>query len=277
VQTITSPQNGHIKEVIKLSKRSVRDQRRLTVVEGLREASRALDNHVIPQEVYFCPDLVKGADASAWRSRLHLLEEQHQTQLYEVTAEVFAKIAYREESDGLLLVIPYLERQLAQVPLRTHPLLCVIEGVEKPGNLGAILRTADAAGVDGVIVCAGATDLHNPNVVRASLGTLFTVAVVEATSAAAISWLRQHGITIVATTPEATQRFTAVDLSGPVAIVMGNEASGLGAEWLAAADLQVSIPMHGVADSLNLATATALLLYEAVRQRHPQPAKVNPA
>jgi len=142
----------------------------------------------------------------------------------------------------------------------------VIDRPEKPGNLGAILRTADAAGVDGVIVCGG-VDVYNPNVVRASLGTLFTVPVAEATPEAAIAWLRQRGIRLVATTPDAVTPYTAVDLTGPVAIVMGSEAEGLSAQWLAAADVRVVIPMFGQADSLNLATATALLLYEVVRQR----------
>ncbi len=143
----------------------------------------------------------------------------------------------------------------------------VIEGVEKPGNLGAILRTADAAGVDGLIVCAGATDLHNPNVIRASLGTLFTVPIAEATTNDAIAWLHANKIQIIAAAPDATERYTKVDLTHPVAIVMGSEAHGLGTAWRAAADRLVSIPMHGRADSLNLATATALLLYEVRRQR----------
>jgi TrmH family RNA methyltransferase len=150
--------------------------------------------------------------------------------------------------------------------MRNPPFLAVIDRPEKPGNLGAILRTADAAGVDGVIV-SGGVDVHNPNVVRASLGTIFTVPVAEATVDTAIAWLRQHDIRLVATTPEAVTPYTAVDLTGPVAIVMGNEAEGLSAQWLAAADLHVVIPMFGQADSLNLATATALLLYEVVRQR----------
>jgi TrmH family RNA methyltransferase len=191
----------------------------------------------------------------------------HAPALFEVTPEVFARLAYREGSDGLLLVIPYLDRALSQIPLSTTPFLCIIEGVEKPGNLGAILRTADAAGVDGVIVCSGATDLHNPNVVRASLGALFTVPVAECTSAEAIDWLHEHDIRIVATTPEAPISYFNTDLTGPTAVVMGNEAHGLGEAWLAAANEAVSIPMHGAADSLNLATATALLLYEVVRQR----------
>jgi RNA methyltransferase, TrmH family len=275
VNRITSLQNQRIKEVVKLARRSIRDERRLTLVEGLREVRRALANGVIPVEAYLCPAVVNPADLAEFSRLQQLLAEQFSVQCYEVTPEVFAKLAYREGSDGVLLVIPYLERRLDDLPLGTPPFLCVIEGVEKPGNLGAILRTADAAGVDGVIVCAGATDLHNPNVIRASLGTLFTVPVVEAPTPAAVNWLHGRGVQIVATTPIATQLYTDADLTGPVAVVMGSEASGLGEEWLAAATTQVAIPMLGVADSLNLATATALLLYEVVRQRAINPIKTE--
>jgi TrmH family RNA methyltransferase len=276
VTRITSLQNQRIKEVVKLARRSIRDERRLTLVEGLREACHALANGVIPVEAYLCPAVVNPADLAEFSRLQQLLVEQFAVQWYEVTPEVFAKIAYREGSDGLLLVIPYLERRLADLPLGTPPFLCVIEGVEKPGNLGAILRTADAAGVDGVIVCAGATDLHNPNVIRASLGALFTVPVVEVATPEAIAWLRQHNIQIVAAMPAATQLYTDADLTGSVAVVMGSEATGLGEEWLAAATVQVAIPMLGSANSLNLATATALMLYEVVRQRRLNLAKENP-
>lgn len=265
---IASPQNQHIKDVVKLAKHAERQARRVTTVEGLREITRALAYGIVPTEVYVCPELVKNGEADVILAQLQTFAQNRQTALFEVTPEVFAKIAYRDNSDGLLLVIPYLERTLAQLPLGTPPFLAIIEGVEKPGNLGAILRTADAAGVDGVLICTGATDLHNPNVIRASLGTLFTVPVVEASTTATLAWLRQHQIQIVATTPDAETLYTAVDMTGPIAIVMGSEAEGLGAAWLAVADQAVRIPMYGAADSLNLATSTALLLYEAIRQRH---------
>jgi TrmH family RNA methyltransferase len=267
VNQITSQQNPRIKEVSRLFKRATRDQRRLTVVEGLREAGRALDSGITPTEAYVCPALATGDKAEELASIVHRLEDTPATALFEVTPEVFARLAYREGSDGLLLVVPYLDRTITHIPLNTTPLLCIIEGVEKPGNLGAILRTADAAGVDGVIVCGGATDLHNPNVIRASLGALFTVPVAECTSEDAIAWLHQNEIRLIATTPEAPTSYFNTDLAGPLAIVMGSEAHGLSQSWLAAADAAVSIPMHGAADSLNLATATALLLYEALRQR----------
>ena len=264
---ITSTQNPHVKDVIKLTKHQERDARRVTVVEGVREVSRALENGLIPFEAYICPELATGDAVALIVRKLHEFDQDRQLLLFEVTPAVFAKLAYRDDSDGILVVIPYLQRTLDQLPLGTPPFLAVIEGVEKPGNFGAILRTADAVGINGVIVCAGATDLHNPNVIRASLGTLFTVPVVEAPTSDAITWLRRHQIRIIAATPAAHLRYTAIDMTGPVAIVMGSEADGLGATWLAAADETVSIPMHGAADSLNLATSTALLLYEVIRQR----------
>ncbi|MFN8494282.1 MAG: RNA methyltransferase [Caldilineaceae bacterium] len=267
INKIVSPQNQHIKDVVKLAKHAERQARRVTTLEGLREIARALAYGITPTEAYICPELVKNAEAGPILAQLQTFAQNRRTALFEVTPEVFAKIAYRDNSDGLLLVIPYLERTLEQLPLGAAPFLAVIEGVEKPGNLGAILRTADAAGVDGVIVCTGATDLHNPNVLRASLGTLFTVPVVEASTPATIAWLRQHKIQIIATTPDTETLYTTVDMTGSVAIVMGSEAEGLGAAWLAAADKTVRIPMHGAVDSLNLATSTALLLYEAIRQR----------
>jgi RNA methyltransferase, TrmH family len=184
-----------------------------------------------------------------------------------VTPAVFGKIAYREDSGGLLLVLPYITRSLAAMPIRTAPFLAVIEGVEKPGNLGAILRTADAAGVDGVIVCSGATDVHNPNVVRASLGALFTVPIAEAPTATVIQWLQQQRIEIIAAAPTGLCTYTKPDYTAPVAVVMGSEAHGLAPAWVAAAHELVRIPMQGKVDSLNLSAATAVLLYEVVRQR----------
>lgn len=264
---LTSLQNPRIKAVLKLTKHQARQEERLTVVEGLRECERALGSGILAVEAYGCPELLAEAGGLQLWQQLLYFEQQGQSQCFEITPELYSKLAYREESTGLLLVIPYLDTRLAALPRRTPAFFVVIEGVEKPGNLGAILRTADAAGVDGVIVCAGATDLHNPNVIRASLGTLFTVPIAEVSSSEAIAWLCANKIQIMATVPEATERYTKVNLTNPVAIVMGSEAHGLGAEWRTAAAHLVSIPMHGRADSLNLATATALLLYEVRRQR----------
>ena len=264
---ITSPSNPRIKNVVRLTtNRRHRDQEQLTVVEGSREVRRCLDAGVIPSEAYACPELIS-ADDQEIVQRLATQYPTPNTQYATVTPEVFAKIAVRADSGGILLVIPYTQTALDDLPLSTVPFLVVVEGAEKPGNVGAILRSADAAGVDGLILCAGGTDLHNPNVIRASLGTRFTVPCAEAPTAEVLIWLRQRGIAAVAATPDGAALYTKTDLTGPVAIVTGSEAEGLSQEWLAGADRTVTIPMRGVADSLNLATSTTLLLYEVVRQR----------
>src|SRR5690606_4379265 len=263
---ITSPHNPRVKDALKLEKRSERERQRLTLVEGTREVSRALAAGIVPVEAFVCRELVAGADMEAAVARLEALDAERRCHLFLVAPDVFARLAVREASGGVILVIPYLDTTLEHLPQPSNPCYAVIDRPEKPGNVGAILRTADAAGVNGVIVCGG-TDLHNPNVVRASLGTLFTVPVAEAPASEAIAWLRARSVRVVATTPDASARYTAVDMTGPVAVAMGSEADGLGDVWLAAADERVVIPMFGQADSLNLATATALLLYEVVRQR----------
>lgn len=263
---ITSPHNSRVRDALRLEKRSERERRHLTLIEGVREVNRALAAGIMPVAAFVCTELVEGKAMGAAVTQLERLDAERHCPLSLVTSDVFAKLAVREGSGGVILVIPYLDTSLAHLPEPANPFYAVIDRPEKPGNVGAILRTADAAGVDGVIVCGG-TDLHNPNVVRASLGTLFTVPVAEAQADEALAWLRQRSVHIVATTPDATVRYTEVDMAGPVAIVMGSEAEGLSESWLAAADQLVVIPMYGQADSLNLATATALLLYEGVRQR----------
>lgn len=264
---ISSLQNARIKNIVKLSKRRDRDEQRVTVVEGVREITHALNAGLLPVAVYSCPELASSTESQTLLARCAALAQQGQTTLVTVTEPVFGKLAYREDSGGLLLVMPYITRPLAALPMCAAPFLAVIEGVEKPGNLGAILRTADAAGVDGVIVCSGATDVHNPNVVRASLGALFTVPIAEAPTLEVIQWLQQQQIRIVAATPAGVCAYTAPDFTAAVAVVMGSEAYGLGPAWLTAADDRVRIPMRGKVDSLNLSAAMAILLYEVVRQR----------
>lgn len=263
---ISSTQNNRIKDLLKLAKHNERDQRRVTLVEGERECAHALAAGIVPLEAYVCPPLLDKA-GHALSEHLASLDKERQTLLVEVTPDVFAKIAYRGDSGGILLVIPYLDYSLNTFNPPAPAFVAIIEGVEKPGNLGAILRTADAAGVQAVIVTAGVTDIHNPNVVRASLGALFTIPVLESPVEETIHWLRARNIQIISATPEATQPYTAVDYRLPTAIVMGSEANGLGAQWREAASALVTIPMFGKMDSLNLSTSTALMLYEVVRQR----------
>ncbi len=297
IAQLTSLQNPRVKRVVRLANRRQRDQGRQTVVEGVREVARALECGVVPVEAYLCPELLDPADATtgAIITSLQRLAAGGKTELFEVTAAVFAKLAYRGESGGVLLVVPYRQTALDTLLLTENPFLLIVVGAEKPGNLGAILRTADAAGVDGVIVAeeqgsggaeeirrlgdgeapqsaiptpqSSGTDIHNPNVIRASLGAYFTVAVATGSLEEVVGWLDTHGIKMIATTPAADTLYTAVDMTGPVAIVMGSEAFGLSEAWLAAADRLVRIPMLGTIDSLNLSAATALLLYEVIRQR----------
>lgn len=270
--TISSPQNARVKRVIRLGKRRTREEQQQTVVEGIRESSRALACNVTPVEAFICPELLPPTPlAQSTVAHLAAFDRQGITVLYHVTADVFRRMAYRGDSGGILLVIPYRLHALDRFPITGSQFIALIEGVEKPGNLGAILRTADAAGVDGLFVCTSndrtATDVHNPNVIRASLGAIFSVPIVETSTDSALAWLRQNRQRIVAATPDAVAPYTAVDMTGSIAVALGSEAHGLSMPLLRAAETRVHIPMYGMADSLNLATSAALMLYEAVRQR----------
>ena len=269
--TITSPQNSRVKAIIKLRDRRARDEARRTVVEGVREVRTALGRGVTPVEAFICPELIDGPEAETAARHLVTLGQTGMSELFYVSPEVFAKMTYRGASGGLLLVIAYRPVGLDDLTFRGAPFLVVVEEAEKPGNLGAILRTADAAGVDAVLAPTPhdrkGTDLHNPNVIRASLGAYFTMPTVAAPNDAAIAWLRGRGITIVAATPAAETLYTAADLTGPVALAVGSEAWGLSDDWLTAASIRVRIPMAGTVDSLNLSASAAVLMYEVVRQR----------
>ena len=263
-QHITSLANPKVKHVVKLRQRSHRDEAGQMLVEGYRECKRALDNGYPPQMLFYCEELyLKNLNEPEIVSQCQACGAE----LYTCTAPVFEKMAYRERPEGLLMVGPQISRSLTDLTLPEHALVVVAEAIEKPGNLGTILRSADAAGVHAVIVCDRCTDIHNPNVVRASTGTLFSVPVVEAESDAAIAFLRERGFCILATTPHTETLHPDVPLTGNVAIVVGTEQYGLTEKWLNAANVRVRIPMFGLADSLNVASATTILLFEAVRQR----------
>jgi len=262
---IASLQNPRVKSVVKLRDRRGRDREEKVLIEGYRGLRRALDAGYPVDDLYVCPELFLGDNET------HLIEAyaSRGTAVYETTVEVFGKMAYRDRPEGLLGVGPQQRRCLADLapPVMPPPLFLVAEAIEKPGNLGTMLRSADATGVAALLLCDGRTDLYNPNVVRASTGNLFTVPIAECSSAEALPWLRNHGVRILAATPHGEHLYTDVDLTGPVAVAVGAEQFGLSGTWLGACDLPVRIPMLGIADSLNVATATALLLYEAIRQR----------
>ena len=261
---ITSPSNPKLKYAVRLRACSERETSGEMIVEGYRECRRALDAGYRPRAMFHCPDCyLKGKNEPA------LVEECARlgAEIYSCSRLCFAKIAYKERPDGLLMIGPHVSVGLSDLKLPDNSLVMVAESVEKPGNLGTILRSADAAGAAAVIVCDRATDVHNPNVVRASTGSLFTVPVAEADSGEALAFLKEHGFRILAATPHAEKLHFEVDLSGRIAIALGAEQYGLTAKWMNGADLRVRIPMLGVADSLNVSSAATILVYEAVRQR----------
>lgn len=259
MRLLSSAQNPEIKAVARLRERRDREREGRFLIEGTRELARAVAGGVALECVYVCPALLRGEGPDV----LAALPEG--AERVEVSEAAFAKLSGREGPDGLIGV--------AALPSRALPepgpdgLVLVLAGLEKPGNLGALLRTADGVGVDGVIVAGRGVDLWSPNVIRASQGSVFTQPVAVLDDADATAWLRDRGFRLVAVTPEADRAYWDADLSGRVALLLGTEHEGLAPGWKVLADLGVSIPMRGLADSLNVATAGALVLYEALRQR----------
>lgn len=258
-EPISSLQNTQIKRLVRLRTRRERDAEGVWLIEGARELSRAHEAGVELQELYVCPDLY----SDEAREVVPALEGQAR-RLTALTRPVFEKASHRENPDGLLaLAVP----PAPALPSRSGPMLVlVLMGLEKPGNLGALLRTADGVGVDAVLVAGEGTDLGNPGVIRASQGSLFTQPVVGLSEAQALEWLRVQRFTLVACTPEADTLYWDAPLTGRVALCLGSEHDGLPLLWRREADLRVSIPMQGQADSLNVSVAGALVLYEAKRQ-----------
>lgn len=261
---LTSPANPKIKYVVKLRSCSTREETGEMIVEGFRECRRALDNGYRPRAIFHCPELYLKNENEA---QLVADAERAGADVFTCSKTAFVKMAYKERPDGLLMTGPHVAKRLADLELPPNALVIVTESIEKPGNLGTILRSADAAKVSAVIVCDRTTDIHNPNVVRASTGTMFSVPVVEASSDEALAWLKENGFKILAATPHAKSLHFEVDLTGNVAIALGAEQYGLTAKWMDGAELRVRIPMLGLADSLNVSAAATILVYEAVRQR----------
>lgn len=262
-EVIHSRQNPRVQALARLRDRAERDARGCFLIEGFRELSRALERKVAISEIYFCPALFRGDDASQFITQARAAR----IECSELGESAFEKVSGREGPDGLIGVAETWDCGLARLSLTKNPLVLVVEAVEKPGNLGALLRTADSAGCDAVIVCDPVTDLFNPNVIRAAQGAAFSVSVAVASSSETITWLKQNGIRILATTPDGAKALWDVDAKGPSAIVMGSEKDGLSLSWLEAADARVLIPQAGLSDSLNVSTAAAICLFEAVRQR----------
>ena len=259
---ITSPHNPRIKQCLHLQDRRHRRESGLMLVEGFHELSLAWQAGLQVETLFFCPELV--ADG-----QLALLEAIAVTgcSVLEVAPPLMAKISYREHPDAWLAIAQTPQFDISTLEPGENPLIILTENLEKPGNLGAILRSADAVGATAVLVCQGRTDVYNPNVVRASKGSLFSQKVVECSNEQALAWLRQHRIAIVAATPSASRAHWDIDMRGPLAIALGAEKEGLSDFWLQQADIQALIPMFGRVNSLNVAQAATLIAYDARRQR----------
>ncbi len=258
-------QNAGVKRVVRLRRRRARDRERAFLIEGYRELLRAVEVRLPLETVYHCPAFYLGSNEPALLDRAC---RDCDAELVPTDDDVFAKLSYRDRPDGLLAVAPTPDWRIDGLPAApADPLYVVATAIEKPGNLGTLLRTADAVGAAALIVCDPVTDLFNPNVVRASVGTLFTVPAARAGAEDTRRWLAERGVRTVVTTPAAERCYTDHDLTGAVAVVLGNEQFGLDQAWLTGADAAVSIPMLGRADSVNVAMAGAALLFEALRQR----------
>ncbi len=260
---ITSLTNPKVKRVVKLRKRAQRDEEGVLLIEGYRELKRALDNDHRPSALFYCPELFQGGHESELIERCRAVGAE----VWSCNESVFRKMAYRDRPEGLLALASQIRLSLNDLALPDAPLLLIAEHIEKPGNLGTMLRSADAAGVHAVIVCDRCTDINNPNVVRASIGTLFATPVVDATSEDTAAWLQERSVQVVAATPHTDHHYTDIDYTRGTAILVGAEQFGLSDFWMRNAQTQVRIPMMGQCDSLNVAAAATILLYEAVRQR----------
>ncbi len=258
---LTSAQNEKIKQLIRLKDKKERDKTSLFLVEGYREILRAYESKARAHSLYICPELFL-------KNNEQKLVSSFSSPCFLVEKKLFEKISYRDRPDGLIAIFHTFDTNLDVLSFsKKDPCIVVAESIEKPGNLGTILRSSDAAGVDAVIVVDHCTDIYNPNVVRSSVGTLFTLPVLQIARDHLYPWLKEKGFLLVATTPHAKKEYTDVAYKGPLAVLVGTEQLGLSSFWMEQAAIQVKIPMKGKADSLNVATATTLILYEILRQR----------
>ena len=300
VETVTSAQNPKIKDLLALQEKSrLRRERGLFAVEGQRELGHCLNAGFVPETLFVCGEVIAhwgtyppgplpplGAStqdiANAAAAKAANIEGKDGLEalvaraealnpkllLVQLPAFLYEKVAYRGSTEGVIGVMRSRELSLSDLAVNENPLIVVLEGVEKPGNLGAVLRSADAAGADAVLLCDPLTDLYNPNLIRSSIGAVFTVPVVCCTSADAIAWLKERSIRIYTAQLQDSSLYYDCPMTGGTAIAIGTEATGLSDEWRAAADAHIRIPMEGKLDSLNASVSAAILLYEAVRQRN---------
>jgi len=258
---ITSLKNPKIKNIIHLQKANERKEQNLFIIEGLREIQKAANSDYEFYSIFFCKDIINSKSVKLF------IEKFNCNDIFEVSRDVYEKIAYRENTEGIVVLAKPKNHSFKNINVNENPLVLVLEGVEKPGNIGAILRTADAAGINSVIICNEKFDLYNPNVIRSSIGCLFTVPIVVCNNETAIKWLKSNEISIYCTYLGSSEPYFKVDFSKPSAIVMGTEATGITDIWLKAATQNIIIPMYGQADSMNVSTSTAVVVFEACRQR----------
>lgn len=256
---ITSVQNQKIKNILALEKARERRNQNLFIIEGIKELTLAIEGKYKINSVFFCPDIIEE------NTLLKILKNENL--LIPVQRSVFEKLAYRESTGGIIALAEQRHHTLENIQLSKNPLLLVVESVEKPGNLGALLRTADAAGVDAVVICDPQTDFYNPNVIRSSVGCIFTKQIASATSVDTIDWLKKNNVKIYCTYLQASKPYHLIDFNSSCAIVMGTESTGLSDIWIKNSDANIIIPMQGKIDSMNVSTAAAVIVFEAKRQR----------
>lgn len=262
-KTISSPQNSLVKNLLHLQDKS-RNRRRegKFVIEGVRELKLALSAHYQIQQLFYCPTLIE-------EKSLHFIQE-HSSKAIVVTQEVYRKIAYRSSTEGVVAILQSKPHDLKQISLTSAPFILVAEAPEKPGNIGALLRTADAAGVDVVIIANPKTDIYNPNIIRSSVGGVFTNQIATGTTTEIIKFLKENHIEIFCATLQSSKAYTTQDYTGPTAIVVGTEAVGLSQEWRENSTQNIVIPMNGVIDSMNVSVSAGILLFEVRKQRESQ-------
>lgn len=260
---ITSLQNPRVKAAVAMRQRRSREKAEAILIDGEREVRRAFAGGVSVREVFYCTDLLNGHEANDVLDRTR----RAGAQCVAVARHVMEKLSYGDRCEGILAIADRPDTSLPSLPHGKSLLVAVIERLEKPGNLGAILRSADAAGVDLVIAADPVTDIYGPNVIRSSVGTAFTVPLAEAETTRVLGWLAANRCKIAAAVPEGGRSYTEIDMTGPTAIALGAEADGLTEPWRQAGVVPATIPMHGIADSLNVSITAALFFFEALRQR----------
>lgn len=261
---IQSRQNDQVKHLVKLRERKHRDRQERFIIEGLRELGHALNSTYEVDTIYYCPECFSSDQHASF---IDQIRRDNSVTLVRMHKDAFMKAAYRQSPDGILAIARQQCHSINELHLPTAPLLLVLEGIEKPGNLGAILRSSDGAGVDAVILVDCVLDLYNPNAIRSSQGLIFAVPIICTEYAYLSEWLAKNQIHSIATTPTANTLYWDMDYQAPTALCFGSEHDGLTEHWLSPATKQIRIPMAGQADSLNVAAAAAICLYEAKRQR----------